>query len=166
MELYIVSLVHAESFYKRISASIFFLFICIFMHAQKTVKGKQIFYVQNYTEALAKKYFDTEENLESIEGIWIANGMKLSIEKDYDGVTRNPNKYRAVRIDVPKERTVAEDGDIYFFLQKGSTTGIYECTYYLFQAYWHGRERNYKISPFQVCQCKIVPSHSHLKNHA
>ena len=56
MELYIVSLVHAESFYKRISASIFFLFICIFMHAQKTVKGKQIFYVQNYTEALAKKY--------------------------------------------------------------------------------------------------------------
>ena len=70
MELYIVSLVHAESFYKRISASIFFLFICIFMHAQKTVKGKQIFYVQNYAEALAKKYFDTEENLESIEGIW------------------------------------------------------------------------------------------------
>ena len=61
MELYIVSLVHAESFYKRISASIFFLFICIFMHAQKTVKGKEIFYVQNYTEALAKKYFDTDQ---------------------------------------------------------------------------------------------------------
>lgn len=57
MELYIVSLVHAESFYKRISASIFFLFICIFMHAQETVKGKEIFYVQNYTEALAKKIF-------------------------------------------------------------------------------------------------------------
>lgn len=157
MELYIVSLVHAESFYKRISASIFFLFICIFMHAQKTVKGKQIFYVQNYTEALAKKYFDTEENLEPIEGIWIANGMKLSIEKDYDGVTRNPNKYRAVRIDVPKEGTAAEDGDIYCFLQKGSTTGIYECTYYLFQAYWHGRERNYKISPFSGVSVQDSP---------
>ena len=136
--------------------SFFFLSAYLCMH-KKTVKGKQIFYVQNYTEALAKKYFDTEENLESIEGIWIANGMKLSIEKDYDGVTRNPNKYRAVRIDVPKERTVAEDGDIYFFLQKGSTTGLYECTYYLFQAYWHGRERNYKISPFSSVSVQDSP---------
>lgn len=136
--------------------SFFFLSAYLCTH-KKTVKGKQIFYVQNYTEALAKKYFDTEENLESIEGIWIVNGMKLSIEKDYDGVTRNPNKYRAVRIDVPKKRTVAEDGDIYFFLQKGSTTGIYECTYYLFQTYWHGREHNYKISPFSGVSVQDSP---------
>lgn len=163
MELRIISLVlyrcniHSESLYKRILASVFFLFICMFIHAQKTIKGEQIFYVRNYTEALARNYFDTEENLESIEGIWIADGMKLSIEKDYDGVTRNTNKYRAVRIDVPKEGTIAEDGDIFFFLQKGSTSGIYESTYYLWQAYWHGNERDYKISPFSCVSVQDSP---------
>lgn len=150
--------IHAGShFLCRIEMIVFFLCFCIFIHAQKTIKGKQIFYVQNYTEALAKKYFNTEENLESIEGIWIANGMKLSIEKDYDGANRNPNKFRAVRIDVPKEHTVAENGDIYFFLQKGSTTGIYESTYYLFQAYWRGGERDYKISPFSCVSVQDSP---------
>ena len=164
MELLIVSSVsnkcnfHTEShFLYRIAIIVFFLYFCIFIHAQKTIKGKQIFYVQNYTEALARNYFNAEKNLEPIEGIWITNGMKLSIEKDYDGVTRNPNKFRAVKIDVPKERTIAEDGDIYFFLQKGSTTGIYESTYYLYQAYWHGGERDYKITPFSCVSVQDSP---------
>ena len=57
--------------------SVFLLFLIpLATFGQATVKGKSIYYVNNYTEADAKRYFDNATNLDAIEGIWIMNGVK------------------------------------------------------------------------------------------
>ena len=53
--------------------------------AQTTIKGKRIYYIDNYTEYLAKQYFDNNlSDLDPIEGIWINDGIafpSLTINK-------------------------------------------------------------------------------------
>ena len=117
-------------------------------YAQKTIKGKHIYYIKNYSEQQARQYFDNAVQLDLIEGIWIGDdGFKYSIEKDYNGYTRDINKYRAILIHAPS-RTIAEIGDIIFFLKRGSSQGIYESTYFLYRASWHGHDRDYNIEEF------------------
>lgn len=137
------------------------LFLLIFIvqfpliaFAQKTIKGKQIYYVEDYSEHKARQYLDTANELDPIEGFWVGeSGYKYSIEKDFDGNKRNPNKYRAVIIQIPSQ-TVAEVGDIAFFLNKGSSKTLFESIYYLYRASWRGKNREYKIEPFTCISIK------------
>ncbi len=132
----------------KILLIVIFLISPIVSCAQKTIKGEHIYYVKNYTEQQARQYFDNAVQLDLIEGIWIGeDGYKYSIEKDYNGYTRDLNKYRAILIHVPSQ-TVAEIGDIRFFLKHGSSQGIYESTYFLYRASWHGHDRDYNIEEF------------------
>ena len=49
--------------------------------AQKTIKGKQIYYVEDYSEHKARQYLDTANELDPIEGFWVGeSGYKYSIE--------------------------------------------------------------------------------------
>lgn len=128
---------------------LFLLFLVpYFSFAQETIKGRQIYYVKNYSEQQAIQYFNKSQNLDPIEGLWIGDGgYKYSIEKDFDGNKRNSHRYRAILVSVPRQ-TVAEVGDIMFFLQKGSTEDLFESIYFLYRASWKGRTREYNIEPF------------------
>lgn len=118
--------------------------------AQTTIKGKRIYYIDNYTEYLAKQYFDNNlSDLDPIEGIWINDGITYSIEKDYNGHSRNPNRYRGVVIDVVGNNAW-ERGDIQFFLEKGASQGLFNGTYYAFIAEWSRGQRDYNIKPIKT----------------
>lgn len=133
---------------------IFIMQFPLIVFAQKTIKGKQIHYVENYSEHKARQYFDTANELDPIEGFWIGeSGYKYSIEKDFNGRKRNPYKYRAVIVQIPSQ-TIAEIGDIAFFLNKGSSETLFESIYYLYRASWHGQNREYNIEPFTCISIK------------
>lgn len=133
---------------------IFIMQFPLIVFAQKTIKGKQIHYVENYSEHKARQYFDTAKELDLIEGFWIGeSGYKYSIEKDFNGRKRNPYKYRAVIVQIPSQ-TIAEIGDIAFFLNKGSSETLFESIYYLYRASWHGQNREYNIEPFTCISIK------------
>lgn len=133
---------------------IFIMQFPLIVFAQKTIKGKQIHYVENYSEHKARQYFDTAKELDPIEGFWIGeSGYKYSIEKDFNGRKRNPYKYRAVIVQIPSQ-TIAEIGDIAFFLNKGSSETLFESIYYLYRASWHGQNREYNIEPFTCISIK------------
>ena len=133
---------------------IFIMQFPLIVFAQKTIKGKQIHYVENYSEHKARQYFDTANELDLIEGFWIGeSGYKYSIEKDFNGRKRNPYKYRAVIVQIPSQ-TIAEIGDIAFFLNKGSSETLFESIYYLYRASWHGQNREYNIEPFTCISIK------------
>lgn len=111
-----------------------------------TKKGKSIYYIDNYSEYQAKKYFESNaENLHPIEGIWLHDGWKYSIEKDYNGYSRDSKKFRAVVLEVPRQ-TLWESGDIQFFLIPGAS-GVFEVIYYAYIAKWTRGERDYVIEP-------------------
>ncbi len=133
---------------------IFIMQFPLIVFAQKTIKGKQIHYVENYSEHKARQYFDTANELDLIEGFWIGeSGYKYSIEKDFNGRKRNPYKYRAVIVQIPSQ-TIAEIGDIAFFLNRGSSETLFESIYYLYRASWHGQNREYNIEPFTCISIK------------
>ena len=132
----------------------FIMQLSLITFAQKTVKGKQIYYIENYSENQARQYFDTATELDPIEGFWVGeSGYKYSIEKDFNGKKRDHNKYRAVIVQIPSQ-TIAEVGDIAFFLNKGSSENLFESIYYLYRASWHGKNREYNIEPFTCISIK------------
>lgn len=126
-----------------------FLSISCLTFAQRTIKGNQIYYVDNYSEQQAIQYFNQSKDLDPIEGLWVKSdvGYEYSIEKDFDGKNRNPLKFRAVLVKVSGE-TIAEVGDIQFFLSKGAANNLYKSTYFLYRASWKGGKREYNIEPF------------------
>ena len=128
----------------------------LMVSAQSTIKGRQLYYVKNYSESQAKAYFDNAQDLDPIEGIWICNGFKFSIEKDYYGYTRNPNKFRAVIIGFPNQ-TIVDVGEIRFFLEKGATNGVYSSIYYLYRASWERGQRHYNVEPFSCVSVMDTP---------
>ena len=140
-------LVFYVNHYSRLIVLITLLTLSLVASAQKTLKGRQLYYVNDYSESKAKAYFDNTNDLDPIEGIWIRDGFKYSIEKDYDGYTRNPDKFRAVIIGFPNN-TAQQIGNIQFFLEKGAVAGVYSSTYYLFRASWKKGQRQYNIEPF------------------
>lgn len=120
------------------------------LKAQITIKGENIYYVENYTEYLAKSYFDNNlSELDPIEGIWINNGITYSIEKDYNGHNRNSNRYRGVILNVVGNN-VWEAGDIQFFFEKGVSQGVFNGTFYAFIAEWSRGQRDYNIKPIKT----------------
>lgn len=121
-------------------------FIQLFSYGQATVKGKSIYYVSNYSESNAKRYFDTAGSLDPIEGIWISNGIKYSIEKDYNGYSRNNEKYRIVVL-TEKKDWVWQNGDILYFLVKGASESVFEVTHYSIVADWSSGNRKYGVRP-------------------
>lgn len=126
----------------------FLLLIPCLSFAQKTLKGTNKYYVKNYSEQQAIQYFNQSQDLDPIEGLWIGeSGYKYSIEKDYDGSKRDPYKFRAILISIPGQ-TVADIGDISFFLRRGASNNLFESTYYLYRASWEGNNREYNIEPF------------------
>ena len=120
---------------------------CSEIVAQQTICGEKMCWVKNYSEYQAREYFDNATDLDPIEGIWIWNGFKISIEKDYYGNSRNPNAYRAVIIGLPS-RTILEIGDISFFLEKGAAPGVFSSIYFIIRASWSGGKRNYNMEAF------------------
>lgn len=116
--------------------------------AQKTIIGKKYCWVEKYSEQNARQYFDSAKELNPIEGIWVGDGgYKYSIEKDYDGYSRNPLRYRAVLISVPGQ-SIWEVGDIRFFLMVSGTLNLFESTYYLVRASWNKGVRDYNLEAF------------------
>lgn len=139
---------------RKLILLIFIMQFPFIVFPQKTIKGKQIHDVENYSEHKARQYFDTAKELDPIEGFWIGeSGYKYSIEKDFNGRKRNPYKYRAVIVQIPSQ-TIAEIGDIAFFLNKGSSETLFESIYYLYRASWHGQNREYNIEPFTCISIK------------
>ncbi len=131
---------------KLLLIALIFYSLCSF--AQSTIKGRQIYYIENYSEQQARKYLDNATELDPLEGIYVGDdGYKYSIEKDFDGYRRNPNSFRMVRVYVPGQ-TVADVGDIVCFIKKGSNTSVFESTYYLCRANWKNGNRTYVWEPF------------------
>lgn len=142
----------------KLTLSICIMLFSLIAFAQKTIKGKQIYYIENYSEHQARQYFDTAAELDPIEGIWVGeSGYKYSIEKDFSGRKRDSNKYRVVIVQIPSQ-TLAEVGDIAFFLNKGSSENLFESIYYLYRASWHGQNKEYNIEPFTCISIKNGPS--------
>ncbi len=112
---------------------ILLLFIPIISTAQITRStyrsGNEIYHVPIYSEQQARFYLDNAKELDPVEGIWSSGEDKYSIEKDFDGFTRNSEYYRAVLLYTSKSN-VSKIGDIRFFLKKGTSPNIYETTYY------------------------------------
>lgn len=126
---------------------IFLIFLTYFNNAlgQATIKDGR-FRVHNYTETLARQYFDTNiESLDPIEGIWLHDGWKYSIEKNFDGKKRDVNTFRVVIIEVPRN-VVWHPNEIQFFLHKGASN-IFEVAYFAFIAKWTNGQRKYGIEP-------------------
>lgn len=118
--------------------------------AQASIKGKNIYYTQNYNENLARRYFqDNLSTLDPIEGIWMCEGRTYSIEKDFNGYSRNPNRFRAVLLELPRNY-VWEVGDIQFFVEKGVSSGLYTINFYCFVADWSSGTREYEIKPLKA----------------
>ena len=112
---------------------ILLLFIPIISTAQITRStyrsGNEIYHVPIYSEQLARFYLDNAKELDPVEGIWSSGEDKYSIEKDFDGFTRNSEYYRAVLLYTSKSN-LSKINDIRFFLKKGTSPNIYETTYY------------------------------------
>ena len=118
----------------------------LFAFPQATVKGKNIYYVPNYSEYQARNYFESNKlSLHPLEGIWLNDGWKYSIEKDYDGYFRNPNKYRVIILETPSQ-VIWDPGDIQYFLTPGAS-GVVEIVFYAWKANWVNGKRDYKIVP-------------------
>lgn len=136
----------------KILITIVLMILSVFpsLRAQTTIKGKNIYYVDNYTEHLAKQYFGNNlSELDPIEGIWISDGITYSIEKDYNGYNRNPNRYRGVILDVVGNN-IWEAGDIQFFFERGASQGLFNGTFYAFVAEWSRGQRDYNIKPIKT----------------
>lgn len=112
---------------------ILLLFIPIISTAQITRStyrfGNKIYYVPIYSEQQARLYLDNAKELDPVEGIWISGEDKYSIEKDFDGFSRKSDYYRAVLLH-SSQSNLSKINDIRFFLKKGTSTNIYETTYY------------------------------------
>ena len=119
--------------------------------AQKTIQGRTMCYTENYNETTAKQYFmQNMENLGLVEGIWTnGSGWTFAIEKDYNGYTRNENKYRAIILSGLVNNAFWENGDIQFFLENGVSQGLYNCTYYMVIADWSSGKREYNLKPIR-----------------
>ncbi len=118
--------------------------------AQESIKGRSIYYTQNYNENLARRYFqDNLSILDPIEGIWMRDGVTYAIEKDFNGYSRNPNRYRAVILDLPKNYAW-DVGDIQFFIEKGVSPGLYNVNFYCFVADRSSGTREYVIKPMKA----------------
>lgn len=136
----------------KILITIVLMLLSIFpsLRAQSTIKGKSIYYVDNYTEYLAKQYFDNNlSELDPIEGIWVSNNITYSIEKDYNGYNRTPNRYRGVILDVVGNNAW-EAGDIQFFFERRASQGLFNGTFYAFIAEWSHGKRDYNIKPIKT----------------
>lgn len=120
-------------------------------YAQKTIQGRTMCYTENYNETKAKQYFiQNIENLGLVEGIWTnGSGWTFAIEKDYNGYSRNENKYRAIILGGLANNAFWENGDIQFFLENGVSQGLYNCTFYMVIADWSSGRREYNIKPIR-----------------
>ncbi len=122
------------------------LTFCCFGQTGATKKGQSVYYIDNYSEYQAKKYFENNaETLHPIEGIWLHDGWKYSIEKDYNGYSRDSRKFRVVVLEAPRQN-LWESGDIHFFLIPGAS-GVFEVIYYAYIAKWTRGKRDYVIEP-------------------
>lgn len=131
---------------KNLIIYLLFVLFPLITWSQSTKKGKSIYYVENYSEIDAKRYFDNATNLKTIEGIWIKNGVKYSIEKDLYDYSRHANRYRVIVL-TEKKDWIWDRGDIQYFLIPGATENIFEVTFYAIVANWSRGEREYGIQP-------------------
>lgn len=131
---------------KHLFGGLILFLIPLATFGQATVKGKSIYYVKNYSETDAKRYFDNVTNLDAIEGIWIMDGAKYSIEKDFNGYSRDNNRFRVIVL-TEKKQWLWERGDIQYFLTKGASDNVFEVTCYAFVANWSSGNREYEIQP-------------------
>lgn len=108
------------------------LFVSIFvvpfsLFAQKSASGS--WYVKNYTEDVAKTYFNNAAYLSPIEGIWqSSDGFKYSIEKDVEQGKRLSSQFRMIVLD--SSMSGWELGNIKAFIQLGSIDRAYSMKYY------------------------------------
>lgn len=110
---------------------ILFLFVmmhaCIFAYSQKTENNG--WHVKNYTEAIAKAYFDSRYSLDLIEGIWqSSDGFKYSIEKDVENGQRTKDKYRVIVLE--SSYNGWNPTEIKGFITYSSVNGVYSLKYY------------------------------------
>ena len=96
--------------------------------AQKSVT--QSWYVDGYSERVAREYIDRNAYLLPLEGIWQSNdGYKYAIEKDVDDRgQRMTNQFRMIVLESSFDGWSV--GQIKGFIQFGSVDNIYSMKYY------------------------------------
>lgn len=92
--------------------------------------AQQYWKVSDYSEKMAKNYFDTNINkLNPIEGIWqTSEGTKYAIEKDMEYGQRARDKYRVIVLE--HFSSCWKLGEIQAFITEGSSKSVYSMKYF------------------------------------
>ncbi len=84
----------------------------------------KIINIRNYSETIAREYFDSQSELDPIEGLWqSSNGFKYAIERDVENEKRINERFRIVVLDPGSEGW--KKGDIRGLITYGISEEIY-----------------------------------------
>ncbi len=135
--------------------------ICFFLtqmsaFAQKTETTS--WYVNGYTEQIAKNYFNNSTLLEPIEGIWqSSDGFKYAIEREIENGHRISGNYRVIVLES------SHDGwklsQIKGFITSGSVESVYSFKYYT-RSYNGGNTESQNV--FLMVESPIVMTFSRI----
>ena len=104
----------------------------ISMYGQRTEESS--WYIKDYTEEVAKRYFESRYQLDPIEGIWQStDGFKYAIERNVENGKRIKDSYRIIILESSSNSW--NPTEIKGFVTYSSLNGIYSLKYYTKDAY-------------------------------